>query len=215
MSQSNKGLAFRQLLEFCSNPDCPQWQFAWSEFIRRYKKYMYNVILNRCLMYKNGRMRRQLSEVVNDIFSNATAQLYKNNCRALQEFRARDNEKMFLAWLAIICNRKTSTHVNKFFIKPLFENDIDELHQCIQSIDPAMRWQLYDYYVSALRKCKGSKRTTERDINIFKLYVWADFSNEMILSIPCLSSIGGRVVDNVVNRMRKCLRKNKELFEDF
>ena len=59
--------------------------------------------------------------------------------------------------------------------------------------------------------CHHSHINIERDINIFHLYTWADFSEEMILFNPCFQDIGHRVVDNVVNRMRSQLKNCADL----
>ena len=90
------------------------------------------------------------------------------------------------------------------------EVDPAEIQDLLGGLPLDNRWEIYDNMVSRLRESGSKKRNLERDINIFFIYVWADFSEDMILFNPCFSDIGHRVVDNVVNRMRKQL-KNLQL----
>lgn len=211
MPQSSEDLlTFRQLLDYCSTPESPHWQRAWRDFFSRYKNYIYKVVTNRCQIYKIPQIKRQFSDVVNDIVEEAILQLCKNDCRALQEYKARDSEKAFLSWLATISVRTTNDYVQKHFVLPIIRQDLQEFQNWISSVDSDVRWELYEDHVSKLREFhKKQKRNLERDIHIFKLYVWADFSTPMLTSIPCFRQIGHRVVDNVVNRMRKYLRQER------
>lgn len=214
MSRLENSLTFQQLLDYCSDSNSQCWQSAWGEFIKRYKKFMYDIVTYRCLKYNIPRVRRQLSDVVNDVFDEVTLLLCKNHCRALQEYRARDNEKKFRAWLTTICNRTTYNYVQDHFFEPLVESDLQEFQNCIHGLDLDIRWQLYEDHVNLLRKfSKRHKRHIERDINIFNMYIWADFSAPMLSSIPCLNNIGHRVVDNVVNRMRANLRQSRNVLD--
>lgn len=86
------------------------------------------------------------------------------------------------------------------------EVDPSEMFDIIGGIDIDCQWEMYDHTVRQLRQSNGKKRNLERDINIFHLYTMADFSEDMILSIPCFKDMGHRVVDNVVNRIRKILK---------
>ncbi|MBN1406317.1 MAG: hypothetical protein JW956_00930 [Calditrichaceae bacterium] len=89
------------------------------------------------------------------------------------------------------------------------EIDPSEMFDMIGDLDIDCRWEIYDYTVIKLRESNGKKRNLERDINIFQLYTWADFSESMISFIPCYKDMGHRVVDNVVNRIRARLKDLK------
>ncbi|RMD93518.1 MAG: hypothetical protein D6813_04010 [Calditrichaeota bacterium] len=93
---------------------------------------------------------------------------------------------------------------------PFIEENIENLKNILPIFDPEILSQLYEEFVGILRAYQKSvKPNLERDIHIFKLYTWADFSEKMITSLPCLNTIGHRVVDNVINRMRGYLRSQK------
>ncbi|NIV95797.1 hypothetical protein GWN42_24135 [candidate division KSB1 bacterium] len=180
--------------------------------MKRYKNYMYKVILNRCVRFKHPRVKQQLSETVNDIFMEVIAKLTNDACKILKDIRKRDSENAFLAWLGVICNRTAYTQLKKITVEPIFNDDLEDFKNFISQPEPIIRCQLYEDFVKVLRSCDVSKHDPERDIHVFKLYIWAGFSKEMIQAIPCFSMLGDRVVDNVIHRMRDYLRENRALF---
>jgi len=193
-----------ELISQCQNPGTAQWEKGWREFLDRYKSGIYNSITKRCLSWNVPRLRSQLSDAVNDIFSEVLAILVKS----LGDFKEVENEQKFIAWLNTICNRAASYYLRRQFIVYMSEVDPSEMHNILGDLNIDSRWEIYDHTVAALRELNsGKKRNLERDINLFHLYVWADFSDDMIQSIPCFNEIGHRVVDNVVNRMRNQLKK--------
>lgn len=202
--------SFEELIKHCCDPSSKQWQTAWREFIRRYKHYMYKLVTTRCLRYNLPSIKKALSEVVNDIINEIIIQLCKEECRSLKQCRGQKNEKMFLGWLAIVSIRLTDRYIKKHYLNPTIEEDIENLKNILPIFDPEILSQLYEEFVGILRASQKSvKPNLERDIHIFKLYTWADFSEKMITSLPCLNTIGHRVVDNVINRMRGYLRSQK------
>jgi len=75
-------------------------------------------------------------------------------------------------------------------------------------LDDDHRWELYEKVVQMLYDSAGPRpANTDRDINIFMLYAWADLSAPMVFRHPCYREEGHRVVDVVVNRLRKKLRE--------
>ena len=143
--------------------------------------------------------------MVNDIASEVFIIL----CKSLGQYQEVENEQKFIVWLNTICNRAASHYLKRQFIDSMSDIDPSEMHDLIGGLDIDGCWELYDYTITALREANGrKKRNLERDINIFQLYVWADFSENMILFNPCFEEIGHRVVDNVVNRMRMQLKNN-------
>jgi hypothetical protein len=198
--QINRSLS--ELIEICQNPGSVYWESGWRDFLNRYKFGIYNSITKRCLGWNVPRLRNQLSDVVNDIASDVFIIL----CKSLGKFHEVENEQKFIVWLNTICNRAASHYLRKQFIELMSEVDPSEMHDIIGSINVDYWWEIYDHTVMILRESNGKKRNLERDINIFHLYTWSDFSENMILFIPCFRDMGHRVVDNVVNRMRNQLK---------
>ncbi len=205
-------MTFEQLLESCSNPDSASWELGWKEFIRRYKRFMYNNVTKTCVAWNVSRLQKQLSDSVNDIVSESIFLLCRDGCKALRDFRTRDSEQAFLSWLAIICRRTSSRYIQQNFTNVITEGDLGNVKEYIGGLDFNVQWELYEHFVEQCRiSSKKKKNNIERDIHIFQLYAWADFSADMISSLPCLNTIGHRVVDNVVNRMRKHLKFSNDL----
>jgi hypothetical protein len=169
------------------------------------------MVVRTCASWSAARLRKQLPETVDDIVSDVFMLLCENHGRVLKGFRARDNEHLFLAWLATVCRRKSSRHILRYFSSKMVEAEAGEMPDLVSSLDVERRWELYEHLVRLWRiSAAKNKLFLERDIFIFQLYTWADFSTDMILLLPCLDRIGHRVVDNTVNRMRNSLRRNAE-----
>ncbi|MEJ2052541.1 MAG: hypothetical protein P8X42_01360 [Calditrichaceae bacterium] len=188
----------------CTSQESARRESGWREFLDRYKAGIYNSITKRCLNWNVPRLRSQLSDVVNDIASEVFTILFKS----LEQYQELENEQKFIAWLNTICNRAASHYLRRQFLEYMSDVDPSEMHSLLGDLSVDNRWEIYDNTVSRLRELNGGKkRNLERDINIFHLYVWSDFSDEMIQFNPCYKDIGHRVVDNVVNRMRNQLKK--------
>ena len=196
-------MTLSELLYHCSRPESSSYEYAWREFLTRYKVIIYNFITRRCLSWNTTRLRKQLPDVVNDIASDVFIILNKS----INTFKEIEAEEKFIAWLAVICNRAVSHYLKKQFISIINDNSADEYQQFIGSLQMDSRWELYDTVVWKIRDSKAKPgKNLERDINIFLLYLWGDFSIEMITSDPCYRDIGPRVIDNVVNRLRILLK---------
>ncbi len=193
-----------ELLRNCCDEGSPHRESAWREFLKRYKHFIYQVITHRCLGWQVSRLRRQLSDVVNDVVSEVFIILTKS----LTQFRELEDEKKFRAWLAIVCNRATGRYLKKEFVAEIVDPDIEELQNYIEGLEFDSRWELYESVIEQLRSGDSAKkRNLERDINLFQFYLWSDLSQPTIQTHPCYTKIGHRVIDNVVNRLREELRK--------
>lgn len=202
MDRSEFSLA--QLITHCSDTNSPQRESAWRQFLKHYKVFIYQAVTRRCLTWRVPRLRRQLSDVVNDIVSEVFIIL----CKALSDFREVEDEKKFKLWLATISNRAVGRYLQREFFCEMAEPDLEEFRNYIQCLGHDSRWELYENVIEKLLTASGNKKKNlERDINIFLLYTWADLSQPMILSHPCYVDMGHRVIDNVVNRMRDMLKK--------
>lgn len=191
-----------ELIRHCTDQNSKRYQPAWQEFLNRYKMAVYNAVTKRCVSWNVPRLRRQLSEVVNDISAEVFIILYKS----LVTFREVQNEAKFIVWLTTICNREASRYLQRYFLQTLTDFDIDKFQDLIGAINFDNRWELYEFTVKKMRRqhSKG-KKNLERDMNIFLLYIWSDFSDKMVLTHPCYGELGHRVIDNVINRMRAYL----------
>lgn len=210
MSPHKSPLSLRELLDICSSPESPDWEAGWSEFIKRYKVFIKGKVAKRCSEFNVPRLRMQFPETVKDVVSKVFLKLCTNQCRALQNFRERDNELAFRCWLSLICSRTASRYIEEYFVDNLVDEKIEKLREYVAGLDYDHRWELYEAVVERLRTSfKQRKRHLERDIHILLLYVWADFPAIEIAIHPCLHELGPRVVDNIVSRLRKELRRHR------
>lgn len=207
-----------QLLERLSHPENQhEYEQAWAEFLRRYRTYMEKKIIHRCYEWNIPRLPLQIREVADDIFGDVLEYLCKDQARKLQDFKNRDNEYKFRAWLGVVCSQAVSRHIKKYLGNMLTQFPILEdysqdknwilMKTYFRGLPPDNSWELYEHLVTILRSAnKKAPANLERDIHIFLLYDWADFKDEMIFKIPLFRNLGNRVIDNVVYRMRKVLR---------
>lgn len=206
MQSQQKQWPLRQLLAICCDKKNADYQLAWREFLRRYKLFIYQIITHRCINWRVSRLRRQISDVVNDIVSDVLVILNQS----LDQYREREDDKRFRLWLGTICNRATGRYLKREFSTEIAEQDPEEFHNYIHGLAFDSRWELYETIVRQLRAAGSLKKQhLERDINIFQFYIWSDLSQCMILTHPCYTEIGHRVIDNVINRLREQLRTDK------
>ncbi len=209
----DKQLRLNQLLDHCGCPNSPNWEWAWREFLNRYLGFISDKVRSRCSRWDLPRLRRQFAETVNDIIGEVLKNLCKNNCRALRNFRYRDNEHALLSWLRTICNNTTDTVIIKQFNKSCIDADIEDVQCNFGEVEIDISWELYENVVKVLRTSgKNNKKQRERDIDIFTLYIWEDYSGQMIQNHPRFKNLGARVVDNVIYRLRNELRNASTLF---
>jgi hypothetical protein len=210
MEKFRSSMTFQELLECCSDIASPRWEAGWREFIKRYKKFIYNKVAQRCSIWGVPRIQRQFSEFVNEIVDTVFVTLCKNDCQALRDFEARENERRFFAWLATICERTASRHIRALLKESLLDEKKEEVLRDFHSLDSGTRWELHEMVVTELRTFSKRKiGNLERDIHIFQLYVLADFSETMVRAHPCLKTLSHGVVHNVIYRMRNILVQQK------
>jgi len=201
-----------KLLRLCGDVSSPLWQWAWNEFYAQYDGFIREKILEQCSSWRVSRLPLQFSETVLDIKGKVYFDLCKNDCKPIRGFRGGDNEKIFRAWLRKICYNTTKAHLGRYFKDSIVENDLDSIKKYVKGLDFSARWELFDSVVKVIESNRTEKKgNKERDINIFLLYVWADFNSEMMSFHPFLKTMGHRVVDNVVSRTRKQLCNNRAL----
>lgn len=206
-------LSFQQMLQDCTDPSSPNWEHAWLEFSKRYKKFLYANVKRCCLNWNSPHMRKQLSEVVNDIVEIIFEKMCVENHKVLRGFAGGENEQIFHAWLATICYRTSSKYLRQKWYKVVIDQEASEEHESGVTHNPEIVGEMYEAVVKILRTLPKRKTDlSERDITIFLLYTFAGFSDSMLRSSVCLKELGHRVVDVVVHRLRKGLGPYRKLF---
>jgi len=214
MCQFNSSSSLSELLDCCSDSSSLCWDCGWKEFLRRYSRFIYSKVAQRCASWRSSRVQRQLSDLVNEIVDAVLANLYKNDCQALRHFTAHDNERMFLAWLATICVRTTNRRLRALIRDQLIDDNLPEVADSLSGADVHVRWELYEMVVDELRNYPKRKTDNlERNIHLFQLYVLGEFSEPMIQCHPFIYDLGSRTVSNVVTRFREYLREQRNFLE--
>jgi len=166
MCQFDHQLTLKELLDYCSDPGNKCWECAWREFVNRYKKYIYDVLRYKSYGYKLPRLKKEFSEVINDLFDEVVILLCNHGCKALRDFRERENEIKFRAWLQVVCNRKADAYIRKNYVPMLIESEAGEVQNFLMGFEIDDRWQLYEEHVAFLRMNKKNKKQNierERD----------------------------------------------------
>ncbi|HPG40845.1 MAG TPA: hypothetical protein PLP19_18535 [bacterium] len=200
------------LLDYCTNPSSPHWNYGWNVFIRRYKSTITGIIINRCHSWRLETLKKQFPEIVNDILSRIFILLIQNDYALLKRFQARDNHYQFVAYLVTICDRITRSYILEFFRDSFPDRQKQLARLYLQEIEGDQGWELYEQLVGALRGAAGiRKKNNERDIHLFMMYIWGDFSTKSVQQHKFYSGMGERVLDLVISRMRQVLKNCKFL----
>ncbi len=207
-------LTLRETLRYCCDPASPYWDYAWKQFNKRYKLFIYASVKRTCCAWRAPHVQKQLSEIVNDVVEIVFEKLCVEGYKVLRSFEGGDNESAFHCWLATICHRASNRYLRqKWFDSVMDENAIppDKEGSFTESFE--MIREIYETLVVLLRRLPKRKTDLrERDINIFLLYTFAGFSERMLRVSPCLKYLGYRVVDVVINRLRKELGPYRDFF---
>lgn len=199
-----------ELIEHCTNPASRYWELAWKEFLDKYKRYIYKVITVKVLQWNDGRLKLQIKEVVNDIFTSVLTSLCDHDGRILANFRAVDKVEVFRAWLGTISANAATRYLQKYYREKFSEEEPENFFNLLKNVNTEAKWELYETLVRELRDNSGkSRRNAERDIHVFMLNKWADYSVEMIEAHPALKGVGEQVLYNVINRLRGLLKNFK------
>ncbi len=213
MSSSTNNRPLRDLLDRCCDTTRPErLQLAWREFYVRYNELISLSVRNTCGRYNFNRMNLQTSEVVKDMALEVYQLLCANNYRNLQNYRNRDDETAFKAWLRRVSAHRTSYLVRKFFSRTSNDQEVEVLTQHIGTLDPDTCWELFEGVVDICR-ANSTRDHLERDLCIFLLWVFEGFSEDMIRVHPCLGNFGPEVPRNAKYHLRKLLRENADLLD--
>jgi DNA-directed RNA polymerase specialized sigma24 family protein len=194
------------LIRHCINKDSQFYENAWQEFLNRYKIQIYQFILYKCKSWNSSKINSQLKDIVNDIVS----EVFEIIPNSLVTFKSTNDEKSFLYWLSTICSRTVSRYFKKNVIIDIIENDVIEKYDLRGDLSVDNRWELYEYIINIFTKRISTRRNASRDLLIFLLYTWGNFSEDEIKEYFCFNDIGHKVVDNVISRSRKILYQLKD-----
>lgn len=215
MPEFSSSLSLREILRYCSDRDSPYFDYAWKEFLGRYESYIYAQIRKACIAWRSDRLKLQLEETVEDLFTKIMTELCAHDFKSLREFHGSANdeehERMFKAWLRVICHNQANRELKKKWWQILDKKSPEELMGTLGALGPDVAWALYDEVVSLLRDPKRSD-TRERDIHIFLLATFGACPEAMIRVPYFMKKLGSRVIQVVINRMRARLRRFKDLF---
>ncbi|RMG61790.1 MAG: sigma-70 family RNA polymerase sigma factor [Calditrichaeota bacterium] len=205
-------VSLSDLIDALSQPSSAQWQKAWQEFLSRYHRFIYHCINQRCQRWQADRLGYQLNDIVEDIYGQVMVILCQDNARVIRNFAHKSDENRFLAWLAAVCNHAATRYLKQQFFQRALDSD-PRSHTQVRAMmaeDNHDEWLMFQWINHCLREKQKTRRNNfERDLFIFFLYTFADFSREQIASLPCLEGIGHRVVDVAVNRIRSVLRQHR------
>jgi hypothetical protein len=213
MSEREDSTNLSWLLSTITDRNSADWERGWSIFLQRYKALIYGVVMERVRLWNIYRVSLDISEYVNDVAGHVLFQLVDNDSKDLKNFKKSNDEGRFIYWLKIFASRTSNRYIKTRHILDLFDSgDIAEFISHAKSVEQMQQWELYDGTVSILRDAeKKRNKYIERNINIFMLYIWGDFSPDMIAALPGYRNLGHRVLDNVINRYRNVLQKNKNI----
>ena len=207
MMQTPKNWDLKKLLDVCKNKHNSSYETGWREFISRYRRPLYGHVLYSCRAWRVARLNRQLSATVDDIM----AEVFQLLMQSIGGFRAVDKPQMFHSWLAIIAYRTTGRYMQRFYMREMIDGDIHELPEIKSQWDPLYRQTLYEYVVDILRSAKASlKGNRERDIHLFMLSVWSDFSLKMLQRHPAFPELDSPyAAKSAIKRIRQELKRIK------
>ena len=191
----------KQLLKICIDPTNKNYQHGWYEFDHRYRKVILGKILN---ITKN-------QDTVKDVAQMVMQRLMINDFRALKNFRAKESEPTFKAWLGVV------SRITAFaFLKSSQEVELDPKF-LVSPSESSRENGTHEKFTKSLRQSlnltQKSDYNTERDILIFRLRKLNEFKAKEVAQIPLLNIDAGNV-DNVVSRLLNELKKNKDNLRD-
>ncbi len=205
--------SLQELIKSLSNRSSAGWQQAWQHFLSRYHRFIYHCITKRCKRWKAERLGLQFNEIIEDVYGQVMMILCQDEARVLREFTDKANEDRFLAWLATLCNHATTRYLKQQFFRRAMEwkPEANGPRPAFLMAEPHDEWMMFQWINQCLREKQQSRRANfERDLFIFYLITFADFSPQQIRFLPCLRDIGDRVVYVAVNRIRSILREYRD-----
>lgn len=210
-------MPLEELFKHLVNPASPRYEWAWKEFMQRYGKVIREAIKWRCYRWNSRMLRKQIGEVVNDIEMRVLEILFKDGFKALHDFRQKDSEEKFIAWLRQISSRAAGQELKDKLLDDIrvsgeeFARDQEAWLGIFQGADEDTRWENFENWVNIYyHEIKKKRGNLQRDLHMFMLRAWADFDPEKIVSLPCFKGMKSHNVEVVVNRVRDIIGKRKK-----
>ena len=211
-NSENLNLDLNELLCNCTDRHSANWQQSWNEFFVRYKNFIYQIALKRCRKWSVTRMQNQLSDEINDIVYLVIKTLIDNDFKVLKDYKTRDNNTLFLTYLATITDRITKRYLQQNFKSSVFQLDLNVLPKYDSKTNIEDIWELYDEWVYYLRSVsKKTNAKSERNIHLYLMYTWNEKS-DIIKYHPFYKPIGADTLYALKNRIKD---KFKKKFKDF
>lgn len=213
MPTPSSPFALQKMLNGCCDPSSPGWERSWNDFIQRYKRFIYFRVNGFCRAWKSPHVQKQLSDIVNDVVEIVFEKLCVEEHKTLRSFAGGDNEQAFCSWLTTICYRTSNRYLRQKWFDVVRDDEAFATREDKFTESFEASREIYETIVALLRRLPKRKTDLrERDINIFALYTFAGFSEPMLRASGCLESVGPRVVDVVVHRLRKELAPYRDSF---
>lgn len=197
----------------------PENEVLWREFTNRFAKLIVATIMRESnrLNFTKG------CQNVNDLLQEVYLNLLKNNCRALKNFKGR-HKNSIVRYLMISASHVVRTHFSRTLSQKRKQNGetvyIDDDRHLPNTLKPRTAENLRDRNWNAqmragelieeveycLKKAIKSSRHPQRDMQIFRYYVYDGFQTSEIADISKFSITEKRVC-NLLTEMKKKVSK--------
>ncbi len=213
-----KEFSHNQLIRFLANH--PRHEAAWSEFYRRFHKYISLTILRTCQQIGHHEGAAHTEDLAQEVY----VKLLKNDAEALKNYEGRF-ENAILKYLTIAATRVALNSYRRAQAKkrpssrkrcePSWEiangrqQDAVELLPNFAELNEESRVQLILSIEQCLEHIRKLLRSGVRDVLIFKYYLYAEMSAENIAVLPDVQLSSQRtfgIIAAVKKRLQKCLR---------
>ncbi|MDZ7362572.1 MAG: sigma-70 family RNA polymerase sigma factor [candidate division KSB1 bacterium] len=206
-----------QLIKLCA--EAPDHREAWLLFHQRFDRSIRLFILRECKRKDLTANRSQFEEIFNDLVQDVYLKLVQNNCRALRNYKAL-NEDSIYQYLAIIARNAVRGYLTKVGAKkrraklisldtPVAgpqENEnlrlIDVVPDAGPSPDASLEAQSEQQELDWLLEQIVTGASKERDILIYKLHYEEGFSPEQIVE-HCGIALSDKRIRNIITEIKQ------------
>ena len=205
-------LNHNQLIRLLGNE--PRNHKAWTEFMRRYRSYLAAVIVRECqrLRYQDG--LSQLDDLLQEVY----VKLFNNNGEAFRTYKGQ-YENTIWQFLEIVAMRVVYNDWRKINARkrpriardlaPERVGDLLDLFPDKNAEDELNRLMMMLAIEDCFKRIAQKLRHPERDIRIFKLYLYDGMSAESIAELPEIKLSPQsvfRIIAEIKGRLGPCLR---------
>lgn len=209
-----KSYSHNQLMRLLANE--PYHNAAWTEFIRRYQDYLACVIARKCrkLRYEDGLTH------IEDLIQEVYKKLLNNEGEAFQTYKGQFENTIWqfleIAALRVAYNdwRKQNARKRppqKARLREVAPNRDGDLLELLPDTNTANEFD-YELLLLTIEDClkhiSVKLRHADRDLRIFKLYLYDGINAESIAELPEIGLSPQsvfRIIKDVKDRLAKCL----------